>query len=233
MARAKSSASPKERSAGESAAIDLGPRPQIVMLTDAEGAAAEAIRALRTRIQSQHLQAGRRALAICAPTPEIGCTFVAVNLAVALSQIGLKTLLIDGDLRGPSVDEYFDPKLEGPGLDDCLRAPNGAIADFLHESVLPDLDVLTAGAPGPSAHEQLAADRFPGLINACLRDYDITIIDTPPANSCADALRISTVVGFSLIVARKSRTLVADVKVLADQLRRERARAIGTVLNTF
>jgi Mrp family chromosome partitioning ATPase len=66
-----------------------------------------------------------------------------------------------------------------------------------------------------------------------MRDYDMTIVDTPPANSCADALRISTVVGFSLIVARKQRTLVSDVRVLADQLKKERARAIGTVMNSY
>ena len=204
-----------------------------VLLADPESAAAEAIRALRTRIQSQHLQLGRRALAICGPTPEVGSTFVAVNLAIAISQIGIKTLLVDGDLRHPSVHRYFDPPLVGGGLYGCLTSFSDSISEFTDENVLPNLDVLGAGAPDGSAHELLASERFPEIINTCVRDYDMTILDTPPANSCADGLRIGTIAGFALIVARKDRTFVSDVRVLADQLRTERARAIGTVLNSF
>lgn len=204
-----------------------------VLLTEPNGAAAEAIRVLRTRIQSQHLQLGRRALAICGPTPEVGSTFVAVNLAIALAQIGIKTLLVDGDLRAPSVHTYFDPPLSGGGLYACLSSFSDSIAEFTDENVLPNLDVLGAGAPDASAHELLASEKFPDIINTCVRDYDITIIDTPPANSCADGLRIGTITGYGLIVVRKNHTLVSDVQVLADQLRLERARAIGTVLNQF
>lgn len=204
-----------------------------VIVSDPYGEVSESLHALRARIQSQHLQAGRRALAVCGPTPEVGCTFIAVNLAVALAQIGVKTLLIDGDMRNPSVHTYFDPELTGPGLHGCLMAPATPVVEFTHEEVLPNLDILIAGDPDRTSHELLAGDAFPELINVCLRDYDMTIVDTPPANSCADALRISTVVGFSLLVARRKRTLVSDVRVLADQLKKERARAIGTVLNSY
>lgn len=213
-----------------------GPTSQIerrVLLTDPDGAAAESIRVLRTRIQSQHLQVGRRALAVCGPSPEVGATFVAVNLAIALSQIGIKTLLVDADLRNPSVHTYFDPPLVGGGLFACLASFSDGIAEFTDENALPNLDVLGAGKPDSAAHELLASEKFPAIINACVRDYDITIIDTPPANSCADGLRIGTITGFALIVARKNRTLVSDVRILADQLRTERARAVGTVLNDF
>lgn len=204
-----------------------------VLLTDPDGAAAEAIRALRTRVQSQHVQLGRRALSICGPTPEVGCTFVAVNLAIALAQIGVKTLLIDGDLREPSIHTYFDPPLTGGGLYECLRSSADSVAEFTDENVLANLDVLRAGNPDSNGHELLSSEKFPEIINTCVRDYDMTIIDTPPANSCADGLRISTVTGFGLIVARKNHSLVSDVRILADQLAKERARAVGTVLNVF
>lgn len=204
-----------------------------VIISDPHGAAAESIHALRGRVQSQHIQAGRRALAICGPTPEVGCTFVAVNLATALAQIGVKTLLVDGNLRMPAVHTYFEPELAGEGLYECLITPGDPVPEFIHESVLPNLDVMTAGQPSRTAHELLAGDGFPELVNMFMRDYDMVIIDTPPANSCADSLRISTVAGFSLIVVRKHRTLVSDVKVLADQLSKEHAVAIGSVLNSY
>ena len=204
-----------------------------VLLTHPTGETAEAIRVLRTRIQSQHVQMGRRALAICGPTPEVGASFIAVNLAIALSQIGVKTLLIDGDLRTPSIHTYFNPPLTGGGLYECLRSDADSVAEFTDENVMANLDVLCGGASGSAGHELLSSEGFPLLINSCLRDYDMTIIDTPPANSCADGLRVSTVAGFSLIVARKNHTLVSDVRVLADQLKKERAHAVGTVMNDF
>lgn len=235
MARSSATSSPQDAGptnwmAPASAVNQAG---RNIMVSDPYGEVAESIHALRARIQSQHLQAGRRALAICGPTPEVGCTFIAVNLAAALAQIGVKTLLVDGNLRAPSVHTYFSPELSGPGLQGCLLNPAAPVAEFIHDDVLPNLDVLIAGEPDRNSHELLAGDGFPELINVCMRDYDMTIVDTPPANSCADALRISTVVGFSLIVARKQRTLVSDVRVLADQLKKERARAIGTVMNSY
>lgn len=204
-----------------------------IMLSDPLGAAAEAIGALRTRIQSQHLQSGRRALAICAPSPDVGCTFVTVNLAVALSQIGIKTLLIDSNLRDPSVQNYFDVTDASGGLRACLSAPSAAAVDFAQENVLPNLDVIFAGPLGPNAQELIAAERFSDFVNECMRDYDMTIMDTPAASRCADSLRISSVAGFSLIVARKNRTMVSDLRALSDQLKRERVTVVGSVLNTL
>src|ERR1700748_150683 len=67
----------------------------VVLLSNPTGAAAEAIRALRTHLMAQHVGEGRRALAVCGASHHVGRTFMAVNLAVALAQIGLKTLLID------------------------------------------------------------------------------------------------------------------------------------------
>jgi Mrp family chromosome partitioning ATPase len=64
----------------------------------------------------------------------------------------------------------------------------------------------------------------------CLRDYDITIVDTPPANACSDVHRVSTVAGYSLIIAGRHRTLVSDVRTLISQLESDRARVIGTVM---
>jgi capsular exopolysaccharide synthesis family protein len=210
------------------------PQPApIVMLTDPMGAPAEAIGSLRTRIQSQHIQMGRRALAICSASSNVGNTFVAVNLAVALAQIGIKTLLIDGNLRDPTMQNYFTVEDKTGGLQNCLLSDDSSVADYTNEDVLPNLDVIFAGTPTARAQELIASDRFPALINSCLRDYEMTIADTPAANRCADGLRISSVLGFSLIVARKNRTMVSDVRTLADQLMKERVVVAGTVLNAY
>jgi capsular exopolysaccharide synthesis family protein len=205
--------------------------PDVVTVAAPTGVAAEAVRVLRTHIQSQHLQEGRRALAVCGVASDHGCTFIATNLAVALSQIGVATLLIDANLRDPGVDKMIMSSNGAGGLRECLARPDLPVGEFIEEEVLPNLSILYAGGVAPDAQELLAGERFEEVMSICLRTYDATIIDTPPANGSADALRVSNVVGYSLIVARKHQSLVSDVKTLAAQLQANRATVVGTVLN--
>jgi capsular exopolysaccharide synthesis family protein len=205
--------------------------PEVVTVSSPGEKAAEAIRVLRTHIMAQHVDEGRRALAVCAPSPGVGCTFVSVNLAVALSQIGVKTLLMDADLRSPSVQTMIRPPQPFEGLRQCLGNYDLHFGDAIDYDVLPNLSVMYSGGAASNPQELLASDRFRALMDFCLRDFDLTIVDTPPANSCSDARRVSTVVGYSLIVAGRDKTYVHDIKTLVDQLRGDHARVIGTTLN--
>jgi capsular exopolysaccharide synthesis family protein len=202
----------------------------LVTLAPDVTAAAEAFRALRTHIMAQHLEKGRRALAICAPTAGVGCTIVAANLAVSLSQIGVKTLLVDANLRHPGLDTLFIPSSPVEGLEQCLSTRGGNFGDYIESEVLPDLSIMFAGSVPDNPQELLATGRFEELMNFCLRDFQMTILDTPPANTCSDARRVSTVAGYSLIVSRRNKTLVNDVKTLIGQLESERARVVGSVM---
>ena len=204
--------------------------PGLFTLSDPGGEQAEAIRAIRTHVMAQHVDRGRRALAVCAPSRGVGCSFVAANLAVALSQIGVKTLLIDGDLQNPGISELIRPVSPRAGLASCLtsQVPFGDCIDF---EVAPNLSVMLAGRAVENSRELLAGDRFQMLADYCLREFDMTVVDTPPANSSSDVRRISTVLGYSLLVAGSHRTYVNDVKTLAEQLRSDHAKVLGAVLN--
>jgi protein-tyrosine kinase len=205
--------------------------PELVMVSSPGDAAAEAIRAMRTHIMAQHINEGRRALAVCAASAGVGCTFIAANLAVALSQIGVKTLLIEGDLRRPGLGSYIGSPRRGDGLAQFLASDEIGFGDVIEADVLPNLSLIYSGGPAMAPQELLAGRRFKTLMEYCLRDFDATIVDTPPANACADARRISTVVGYSLIVTRRNKTFVDDIKTLAAQLHSDHAKVIGTVLN--
>ena len=203
----------------------------LVTLTDRRQSEAEAIRTMRTHIMARHLQDGRRGLAMCAASKAAGCSFMAVNLAVALAQIGIKTLLIDGDMRAPDVERFIRPTVKSAGLKQCLTSPELHPHDQIHSEVLPNLSVLYAGGVAENAQELLGSDAFKALIDRCLRDFEFTIIDTPPTNRCADARRISTVVGYSVVVAKRDVSFLNDVASLASQLQEDGARVVGTVLN--
>jgi protein-tyrosine kinase len=161
----------------------------------------------------------------------VGCSFVAANLAVGFAQIGIKTLLVDADLREPSIDKLIIPPTTPPGLAACLMAPDSQASDYIDEYLLPNFSVMYAGAATPAAQELLGRDWFEEVMNLCLREYEITIIDTPPANTCSDARRVSDIAGYSLIVARRNKTLVADLKTLVDQLTDDGVTVVGALMN--
>jgi capsular exopolysaccharide synthesis family protein len=205
--------------------------PSLLTLSSPNDAGAEAVRALRTHIVAQHIQEGRRALAVCAASAGVGCTFIAANLAVSLSQIGVKTLLIEGDMRRPGLNRYIRTPDGRPGLAQCLGAEEADFGDVIQPDILPNLSVIASGGPIAAPQELLAGERFRLLMEFCLREFEVTLIDTPPANTCADGRRISTVAGYSLIVTRRNKTYVEDIKVLAAQLEADRAKVVGTILN--
>lgn len=202
------------------------------MLADQTSPAAESIRALRTNLIAKHLQDGRRALAICSPTTGSGCSFLAANLAAAMAQAGVNTLLVDGNLRAPAIADYIVPNIAAPGLSDLLIDPARPL-DSVVQYVQPSLSVLYAGDPAGAAFEQLGGGRFKDLIGLCLRDYDLTIIDTPPSSAFADARRIASVVRYAMVVACRGRTYLRDVRTLVGELEADNAQAIGTYLNDY
>jgi capsular exopolysaccharide synthesis family protein len=202
----------------------------LLSLEDQIGADGESFRQLRTHIMARHVGEGRRALAVCAATPSVGCSFVASNLAVALSQIGVKTLLVDANLREPAIERYFRPSTNRPGLQQCLQSDDTMFSEWIQPEILPNLSILFAGGTPGNPQELLASTRFAELMSFCLRDYDMTLLDTPAASSCSDVHRVSTVAGYSLVVARRDKSLVDDVKTLIGQLESDRARVVGTVM---
>ncbi|MEW5685001.1 MAG: CpsD/CapB family tyrosine-protein kinase [Pseudomonadota bacterium] len=194
-------------------------------------AEAEAIRTARTHIMARHLEDGRRGLAVTAPTSGVGCSFVAANVAAALAQAGIATLLIDGDLRRPQIEDFIKPGAPTAGLKHCLSSPDRPVGDFIHHEVLPNLSVMYAGGIADNAQELLASDAFKVLVERCLRDFEFTVIDTPAASGVADALRVSSMIGYAIIVAKANVSKANDLATLAKQLQEDGAEVIGTILN--
>lgn len=205
----------------------------LVILESPDSIEAEAIRGLRTRIMAQHVREGRRALAVCSPTEDTGSSFVAANLATAMAQIGVKTLVVDANLRTPKIANMFRLDQSAPGLSDYLSNPDLGIEEVLQETALPFLSVITAGALRPDPQELLSGTRFKGFMDQLLREFELTILDTTATSRCTDAQRVATVAGYSLVVARKHKSHVKDVATLVSLLRADRSNVVGTVLNDF
>jgi capsular exopolysaccharide synthesis family protein len=204
----------------------------LVSLARPDSLQAESFRALRSNILAQHVKHGRRALAICAPAAGSGCSFLAANLAVTMAQAGVDTLLIDGNMRSPSIQDFIAPPEPLPGLADCLADDALPLSKAL-AIVQSNLSVLYAGHADAATFDRLGAPVFRQLMDQCLRDFDLTIIDTPPSNQFADSRRIASVMRYAMVVTCRQRSFVNDVQVLLNEVAADGGRIIGTYLNDY
>jgi capsular exopolysaccharide synthesis family protein len=205
----------------------------IIVVHDPTSVRSEAIRLLRTQLIAQHIRSGRRGLAFVSAVDGVGCSFVAANLAAALSQVGAKILLVDADMRGPRIAELFGLDPAAPGLSSFLSLQVSRPERVVNANVLPGLSVMTAGPLVSRPQELLSGSRFRNGMSTLLREYDLVIFDTPSTNSNADALTIGAAAGYALVVARRDHSYFNDVGTLIDQLAAARCPVVGSVLNEF
>jgi len=210
--------------------IAYGFSEKLVLLSESGSVGAESIATLMSHLHSRHVQDYRRALAFCGATKGVGCSFLSANVAVAMAMAGVRTVLVDANLRDPEIDEYIRPSVEKGGLLQCLTGAFQPVDEVLHTEVIPNLSVLYAGGRSrESGH--LASARFADLLTGLMRDHDLTIVDTPPASQSADALRVANLLRYALVVVRKNRSYVNDVRKLVADLRMNRVEVLGTYLN--
>lgn len=204
----------------------------LVCLSEEETPATAAFAAMRTNLLSGHFRVGRRSLAVCGATPEAGSTFVAANIAVAIAQAGIKTLLVDANLGSPGLERLIMPPDPARGLRQMLQGGSAPV-DFVCPDVIPNLSVLYSGGGGSGSSELIASREFKAVIDEFVRDYEFTVIDTPPSKLSPDSRRIAAAVRYALIVARQDVSYVADVRALIDELESMQANVVGTFLTDF
>jgi chain length determinant protein tyrosine kinase EpsG len=194
---------------------------------------AEELRTLRTQLVIRWAGAGlrRRMLAIVSPGSGDGRSYLAASLAVTFAQLGERTLLIDADLRAPRQHRIFDIA-DRIGLSTvlCGRADREALVP------LPEfgpLWVLPAGARPPNPQELLLSPALAALLEKAAADFDVILIDTPPARAFADAQSLAFRAGSAIVLARKDHTRIADTAGVMRDLEATGARILGTVFNAF
>lgn len=216
------------RPASEPGVYEISPALATVALPSS--AAADAFHRIAHEVKERHLGDGRRGLALCGPSSGTGVTFTAANLAVALAQAGVATLLVEANMRNPTLDQIIRPRSASAGLQQVLRSELDP-RDVVQEDVLPNLSLMFAGGASRDADQLVAGERFRAFIGASLRDYACTIVDTPPANRSADARSIAVAVGYAIIVGRRSFSFVDDTELLARQLAQDGVSVVGSILN--
>lgn len=198
---------------------------------DARSGMSEAYRSLRTALQFASAEGFPRTLVVTSSRPSEGKSTTCVSLATALTQIGMKVLLIDADLRNPSLHKHLTLTNE-IGLSNYLAGAK-LPQDVAQDTRINHLTFISAGPLPPNPAELLAGSRFTSLLGLATESFDVVIVDSPPIMGLADAPLLAGVVSGTLLVVAANETRREAAKVAVKRLHFARASIIGAVLSKF
>ncbi|MBV8076683.1 MAG: polysaccharide biosynthesis tyrosine autokinase, partial [Planctomycetaceae bacterium] len=191
---------------------------------------AEAYRAIRINLDFLHRRDPRlQVLLVTSPYPGDGKTTAASNLAISFALAGRRVLLIDADLRSPSLDEVHGLRRE-PGLAHLLkdRLP---LHQAVQRSRIENLEVITVGLEVRNPDELLSSPRLKELLDEACRAYDVIVLDSSPLLAAIDPAIVGAVVDGVVLVARPGMLRRRDVELVLELLRIGRASLLGMLVN--
>ena len=194
---------------------------------------AELFRDLRSQLISSvfdHQPLSKKSLAIVSPEVGDGKSFVAANLAIAFSQLGARTLLVDADMRTPTQSQLFGLKPSGGGLSGILSGRNeSSLVRPIIE--IETLFLLPVGVVPPNPLELVQQQGFSQLLADLSSTFDHIVIDTPAVSHGVDAKVIAAKAGAALMVARSGHSRTAALSKLSASLKRSNVKVAGVLLN--
>jgi capsular exopolysaccharide synthesis family protein len=191
---------------------------------------AESYRALRTSLLLSNLGAPPKVIMITSALPQEGKTTTSINCAVVLAQKDVRVLLIDADLRRPSIHKTLGM---GPrsGLSNVLTGSASLQQAITRSAILPNLSVLPAGTPPPNPAELLASSNMRDVLAELREQYDHIVVDTPPTLSVTDAVVLSPRADAIVLVIRSGQTTKQALRRSRDILMQVNAKVSGVLLN--
>jgi len=191
---------------------------------------AESYRALRTSLLLSNLGAPPKVILVTSALPQEGKTTTSINCAVVLAQRGIRVLLIDADLRRPSIHKTLGM---GPrsGLSNVLTGSATLQQTITRSPILPNLSVLPAGTPPPNPAELLASSNMRDVLEELRGQYDHIVVDTPPTLSVTDAVVLSPRADAIVLVIRSGQTTKQALRRSRDILMQVNAKVSGVLLN--
>lgn len=197
---------------------------------DAEFFTIEAYKLARTNISLSVIKQGCKRLVFTSAVPSEGKTTTSCNIAAAFSKyISTKTVIVDCDLRKPTVAKFFKIK-NNPGLTNYLGGMND-LDSVIQQVPGTNLFVVPAGIIPPNPLELLSSKGFSDFLDELSKRFDYIIIDTPPVNIVADVLPIAEKTDGVIFVAYEERSKYVELDKAIDTLKRCDAKIIGFILN--
>ena len=208
--------------------------PLILAVQNKDDLAIESLRSLRTTLHFAFLEAKNNIIMITGPSPGVGKTFVAINLAAVLVDSGKKVLLIDGDMRKGFINKVLGVGREN-GLSELISNTTSSLTPMLDEAIYRistvNLDFIPTGAIPPNPSELLLHERFGDLLASISKNYDHVIIDSPPILAVTDAAIIGRMASATLMVVKSSQHPMRELEQSVKRLTQAGVNLKGIVFN--
>lgn len=188
----------------------------------------EAYKSLRTNLLFTLATADRKSVVVTSAEPHAGKSTTVANLSSVMAQTNFKVLVIDADMRSPSIDRIFRIS-RNQGLSKVLSGMQ-AWEQAVVKQVAPNLDILPAGPLPPNPQELLCSDAMVQLLKEAEEKYDYIFIDTPPVNVVADALMLTKEIAGMLLAVREGQTTYDDIRLAQESVQSVDGRILGVLL---
>jgi capsular exopolysaccharide synthesis family protein len=189
----------------------------------------EAYRALRTNIQFSSIDEPVKVILVTSAQPEEGKSTTIANLAVTYAQEGKRVLIVDADLRKPTMHRYMSAS-NRLGLSNLLTG-QFKVEDVIMDTYIPNLSLITSGTVPPNPSELLSSKRMVALLSQLREEYDMVLIDSPPILAVTDSQIISAICDGVVMVINHGKVKREAAKRGLSQLEHVKARVLGVVLN--
>lgn len=199
----------------------------LVTITDPRSPASEAYRTLRTNLSFYSLDKPLRTLVVTSPAAGEGKSTTIANLAVTMAQSGRRTILVDTDLRRPTLHELFDLQM-APGLTNLVMEEVGDLP--LQQTPVENLWLLSSGTKPPNPADLLGAARMDQIITQLLGKADMVLFDAPPVMAAADAAILGARVDGVLLIIQAGKTRRDHSERARELLEKAKVRIVGAAL---
>lgn len=204
-------------------------RPSILAAADPGDVAVESLRSLRTSLKFAFVESDNNVVAIGGPGPQVGKSFVAVNLAYVLAAAENRVLLVDCDLRRGRLHRYFGFERH-PGVSDVIGG-SVDVAAAVRGTGNSHLDLLPTGHIPPNPSELLSSQHFARLLAWASEHYGYVVVDTPPVLAVADPGIVAHLAGVNLLVLRAGQHSIREIALAVKRFAQNGVRVQGAVLN--
>lgn len=189
----------------------------------------EAYRSLRTSLLLSHSGKPPQTILVTSALPGEGKSTTVANTAIVLAQTGARTLILDLDMRRPTMDKIFGMRGQ-EGMSTFLSG-NSDLSSQVQQTRFPNLYLVPAGPPAPNPAELVGAQRMRSGLEVLQQHFDHIIIDSPPCLEITDALVLATQVDGLLLVVRAGKTPKALVRKATDRVLRVGGKILGVLVN--
>lgn len=210
-------------------------KSELIVNEDPKSPISEVFRTLRTNIQFINRKDNLQTILVTSTMPREGKSFISSNLAVTFAQAGKRVILVDADMRKGRQYSIFEI-LPKPGLSNYLLDVNEEevkvdISNYIQETQIEGLSIITAGSIPPNPSELLVSSTMIDLLEILKQSYDIVILDGPPIQLVTDSIILTRIVDSTIIVAASGETKKNNLRKIIDSIQDVGGKVSGVILN--